>query len=106
MSLNQSHNWLVAYDIASPRRLNRVHRLLVRHGVPLQYSLFSVTDNAQHIDTLRDELADCIDPRQDDVRIYRLPSRIRAAILGRGLLPDGVLLFSGPVELWRPPSSF
>ena len=42
MSQNQQARWLVAYDIAHPRRLGRVFRLLQKHGVPVQYSVFSV----------------------------------------------------------------
>ena len=40
MSYTERRNWLVAYDIASPRRLARVHRYLKRHAIPVQYSVF------------------------------------------------------------------
>jgi CRISPR/Cas system-associated endoribonuclease Cas2 len=41
MGLNQIRSWLIAYDIASPRRLVRVYRLLREHAVPVQYSVFA-----------------------------------------------------------------
>jgi CRISPR-associated endonuclease Cas2 len=32
--------YLVAYDIADPKRLQRVHRTMRGYGDPLQYSVF------------------------------------------------------------------
>jgi len=31
---------LIAYDIADPKRLRRVHKTMKGHGTPLQYSVF------------------------------------------------------------------
>lgn len=32
--------YLVAYDIRDPKRLRAVHKVMVGHGSPLQYSVF------------------------------------------------------------------
>lgn len=86
--------WLVAYDIACPRRLVRVHRLLKDWGLPAQYSVFLLIATPVAISALVAELAPRIHPRQDDVRIWRLdPRAIRS--LGRPTLPRGVLLALG-----------
>jgi CRISPR-associated protein Cas2 len=40
-----------------------------------------------------------IDSRADDVRIYPLPTRLEAHLLGRQLFPDDVLLLDGGINL-------
>ena len=37
MADNQAGLYLIAYDIADPKRLSRVHRALKREGLPVQY---------------------------------------------------------------------
>ncbi len=85
--------WLVAYDIRDPRRLARVHRLLKAQAVPLQYSVFIAWLKAPAVETLAGAIESRIDPRQDDVRLYHLPSRLELHALGRQWLPSGVSLF-------------
>ena len=36
-------DYIICYDITNRRRLGRVHSLLKKHAVPLQYSLFLFT---------------------------------------------------------------
>lgn len=92
MALNEKRTWLIAYDISQPRRLARVHRYIKTIAAPAQYSLYVAEDTAQGIQRIRDELAQLIDRREDDVRIYQLPKRTRIVHYGRRKLPDGLLL--------------
>ncbi|MCY0873191.1 MAG: CRISPR-associated endonuclease Cas2 [Acidithiobacillus caldus] len=92
MALNESRSWLIAYDIADPRRLARVHRYLKGEAVPVQYSIFAAATSANGIRRVRDELAKRIDPRRDDVRIYLLPRSLDISHLGQPSLPEGLLL--------------
>lgn len=103
MALNEVRNWLVAYDIAQPRRLARVHRYLTQTGVPVQYSLFGLTATTRQMEVVRDELAALIDPGADDVRIYLLPRNPQIMSLGKRLLPEQALLL-GAGDLWAPPT--
>ena len=89
MSLTQTANWLVTYDIADPRRLAQVFKRLKKAGVPVQYSVFSVDANAMKMKMLVTQLAALIDPKEDDIRAYRLPERGWRATLGEAILPDG-----------------
>lgn len=82
--------WLVSYDIASERRLVRVHRFMVRRGLPAQYSVFLVEADRAAIEALVGELALLVHPKQDDVRIYRLDPTFGRS-LGVGSLPRFVL---------------
>lgn len=82
--------WLVAYDIADPKRLARVHRLLVAWALPAQYSVFLLVATRESVGVLVGELARLIHPRQDDVRIFRLEPGWQRS-LGASTLPRGVL---------------
>lgn len=82
--------WLVAYDIASPRRLARLHRWLVQRALPVQYSVFVFTGTAAELAELIAGLAKRIHPRQDDVRLYPLERARPVHVLGQPLLVEGV----------------
>ncbi len=84
---------LLCYDIRDPRRLNRVHRVAVRHAVPVQYSVFLLDGTSAHVAQVLKEVGREIDPRVDDVRVYPLPSRPEPRMLGRGALPEGIQVF-------------
>ncbi len=92
MAIHAPKLFLLAYDIANPRRLARVHRTVKRQGLPLQYSVFLIADTPAVLDGLLAELDDIIDPRADDIRVYSLPSRLDADSFGRQFLPLGVML--------------
>ena len=62
--------YLVAYDIACPRRLAKIHRLLKRKGIAIQKSVFLVRGTEQDIDTFFDLLTTVIVRREDDLRAY------------------------------------
>ncbi len=40
MSANHAREFIISYDIADPKRLSRIHRMLKRLAMPLQYSVF------------------------------------------------------------------
>lgn len=97
MALNEPADWLIAYDIRSPRRLRRVHRFLSEEGVWIQYSIFITQATPQRLGMIRSRIADLIDSRADDVRIYRIPRDPVLHTLGAQGLPDGALMLSGIV---------
>jgi len=92
MAINAPRNFLVCYDIADPDRLTKVHRTVRRWGMPLQYSVFLVPAAPNAIGALLKELHHLIDRREDDIRVYPLPTRLDMRLLGRQGLPEGIAL--------------
>ncbi len=87
-------NYLVCYDIRDPKRLSRVFRHIKQSGVHLQYSVFYCRLTWEGLVKLKAQLRSIINEKEDDVRIYPLPSEIKVKIMGCGdRVPDGVDIF-------------
>jgi CRISPR-associated protein Cas2 len=84
--------WIVAYDIADPRRLRAVHRTVRQFGVALQYSAFQVLLTDAELKSLLQALEHIIDDQADDVRAYHVPASCKVWTTGAPTLPDGVTL--------------
>ena len=95
MSLNQIRSWLIAYDVASPRRLQRIHRKLREHAVPVQCSVFVARCSAAKLGDIRALLARLSDRREDDVRFYPIPDPAQLFVFGRKALPQGLRVLAG-----------
>ena len=99
MSHNRSIPWLITYDISNPRRLRRFHRFLRRHALPIQYSVFlyiAPHDRARHFAATLEQR---IDTREDDLRLYPLPSKPQYHTLGRAHPLAGISLFGCGITL-------
>lgn len=92
MADKQKRRYLVCYDIANPKRLGRVHRLLRKQAAPVQYSVFLAYLGKADMLTLRQALTDLIEVTEDDVRMYPLPEKTEIVTLGKPLCPEDVLL--------------
>ncbi|RMH10089.1 MAG: CRISPR-associated endonuclease Cas2 [Nitrospirae bacterium] len=91
--------YLVCYDIADPGRWYRIYRVLLERGEHLQYSVFLCSLSWPELVELKDRLAALIQAREDDVRLYALPSGATIETLGASTLaPQGVdLMIEGRV---------
>lgn len=63
---------IVAYDIRSPRRLQRVAKHCEDYGARVQYSVFEVRLNADCFDRFWEEIQEQIDPEEDRLVAYRV----------------------------------
>ncbi len=100
MSWTEPRPYLIAYDIADPKRLYRVHRYLKTVAMDLQYSVFAGMLSERQLLRVLEDLEERIHPGEDDVRAYPLPERCHAVALGRQHLPEGVILSeAGLMEL-------
>ena len=82
--------YIVAYDIADPKRLQRVHRTMRGYGDPLQYSVFRCILSPSERVLLIEALTPIINHREDQIMLINLgPADGRAQtsfeILGRTL---------------------
>lgn len=86
--------YLVCYDIREPRRLGKVFKFMKGRGLHLQYSVFHCSLTWPELLKLKEKLEALISPKEDDVRIYPLPSGSKVFVMGCGdRVPDGVEIF-------------
>src|SRR5688572_7885350 len=64
--------YIVAYDIADPKRLRRVHRTMRGYGEPLQYSVFHCILSPSERVLLLEALTPVINHREDQVMFINL----------------------------------
>ncbi len=102
MPIHQQVQYLVCYDISHPKRLQRIHRVLKKAGLPVQYSVFSVVMTKPALEGLLERIEDLMDEREDDVRCYALPAAVDCQTVGRQYFPADVMLFNKGVAclLW------
>lgn len=74
--------YLICYDISDRKRLQRVHRTLRDHGVPVQRSVFEAELGAAQLDALLKHLESVIQPAEDRVSFYSLTPRHEKTCLG------------------------
>lgn len=84
--------YLIAYDIADPKRLGQVARYMCQHAYRVQYSVFVASLSNYQLERLLFELAKIIDPRWDDIRAYPLPSTDDVTLLGNQFFATDTLL--------------
>ncbi|MEX1167650.1 MAG: CRISPR-associated endonuclease Cas2, partial [Hydrogenophaga sp.] len=77
-----TQRWLLAYDIADPKRLQKVGRLMRKEGEPLQYSVYLLRGNRQRVQRLLDQLTLLINKKVDDLRVYPMGENTRIWGLG------------------------
>lgn len=88
--------YLISYDIRDPRRLQKVHRRLRAQAHPLLESLFAFRGSPHALQGLRETLAGLLQPRVDDLLIYRLRHDRPIHRWGSACLPRGLYDFSLP----------
>lgn len=87
-------NYLVCYDIRDDKRLRKVFGFTKQHGLHIQYSVFLCKFSWTELQNFKSQLLELINEREDDIRIYPLPAKIKVTVMGCGnRIPEGVEIF-------------
>lgn len=62
--------YFICYDIADPKRMRKVAKVLENFGLRVQYSFFQCDIESRRLDILRDRLLMIINLKEDSLRIY------------------------------------
>jgi CRISPR-associated protein Cas2 len=64
--------YFVAYDIADPKRLRKVAKILENYGLRVQYSFFECEMESDILENMKKDLCGVIDKKEDSLRFYPL----------------------------------
>ncbi len=87
--------YVIAYDIRSNKRRNKLAGLLEKHGQRINLSVFECTLTFYEYENLLYEIHLLINPRTDTVKIYPLTRECyaRALVFGRNRINDDLTRF-------------
>ena len=83
--------FVIGYDISHPKRLTKAYRTVINHATPIEYSVFVLHGTIHDARCCMKALEQIINPKEDDLRCYPLPSRGLQLRLGRTSLPEGII---------------
>ncbi len=83
-------NMIVAYDIAEPKRLSRVAKVIKDYGFRVQKSIFEVTIDDTRFMEMKSRIEDEIEPSEDGVKFFPLCEKCAGTIesIGNGIFID------------------
>ena len=70
--MSETRFYIVAYDLSSDKRRNKVHKILSGFGQWTQYSLFELFVTDKELVLLQNKLEKVLNAEQDSVRFYPL----------------------------------
>lgn len=83
-------NMLIAYDIADPRRLSRIAKVMLDYGVRVQKSIFELTITASAFREMKDRVEKIIIAEEDGVKYFPFCEKCAGTveIIGQGQFTD------------------
>lgn len=83
-------NTIVAYDIADPRRLNRVAKVVKDYGTRVQKSIFEVDVDVRRFTEMKARIEELIEASEDGVKYFPLCEKCAGTveIIGQGVFVD------------------
>jgi len=83
---------IVAYDIADPKRLNRIAKIIKDYGIRVQKSIFEVTVDDKRFIEMKTRIEHEIHPDEDGVKFFPLCKKCADTLenIGNGIViePD------------------
>ncbi|MDP8033567.1 CRISPR-associated endonuclease Cas2 [Pasteurella atlantica] len=83
--------YLIGYDIADEKRLQRIYRKVLKYATPIQYSLFIFEGEDVLLQKCINDILTVFDEKEDDLRIYPLSTRGLQWTIGKPLFPEGII---------------
>ena len=65
--------YLIGYDISDEKRLQKIHKKMVKYATPIQYSIFLLDGTRKELQICIDDILTILNKKQDDLRVYPLP---------------------------------
>lgn len=62
--------YFISYDIANPKRLNKISKTLENFGIRIQYSFFECEMKKEQLDELKCRLFEILNKKEDSLLIY------------------------------------
>ncbi len=81
---------IVAYDIADPKRLAKIAKVMKDYGTRVQKSIFEVTARGKVFYQMRQRVEEIIVPQKDGVKYFPLCEKCAGMveIIGQGIFLD------------------
>ncbi|MDI6727078.1 MAG: CRISPR-associated endonuclease Cas2 [Smithellaceae bacterium] len=83
-------NMIVAYDIADPRRLARIAKIMKDYGSRVQKSIFELSVKGRVFEEMRRRVEETIVPEEDGVKYFPVCEKCAGTveIIGQGIFID------------------
>lgn len=83
--------YLIGYDISNKKRLQKIHKKMVKYAMPIQYSVFLFEGMKKDLDFCLSEILPLINKKEDDLRIYPLPDNVKQWRFGKTIMPEDII---------------
>ena len=93
--------YLIGYDISDEKRLQKIHKKMVKYATPIQYSIFLLDGTRKELQICIDDILTILNKKQDDLRVYPLPMNGKQWQLGKAVLPEGIIWTALPINVLR-----
>ena len=90
--------YLIGYDISDEKRLQSIHKKMVKYATPIQYSIFLLDGTQKELQSCIEDVLTVLNKKQDDLRVYPLPTNGKQWQLGKTVLPEGIIWTALPMN--------
>ncbi len=91
--------YLIGYDISDEKRLQKIHKIMTRYATPIQYSIFLYEGARKDLQNCIEDVMNVFHKKEDDLRIYPLPTNGKQWQLGKAVLPEGIIWTALPLNI-------
>ena len=90
--------YLIGYDISDEKRLQKIHKTMTKYATPIQYSIFLFEGKRNELQHCIDDVLHIFHKKEDDLRIYPLPTNGKQWLLGKAVFPEVIIWTALPLN--------